>query len=435
MAVLLALAKKDVLLLWRDKAAVFFTFVFPVLLATFFGYLFSGFGPQARSGLQVWVIDEDHSEQSDRFLDRLRALDELKMTFVDSADEAREAVRLRKCTAFIVVRPGFGESFQRPFWGEPARLEVGIDPSKFVEAGLLEGMLWRNAFTQFQENLSNPTAMRASVDLALLAARAVGSESAKNGSLLSFLQSLRDFLASLETPTEGADRADAALGPTVFTDWQPISVERVSVMRVHKPIIKNAFALTFPQGMVWALMSCAAAFGISLVVERRIGTLTRLRSAPLGAWRILGGKALAAGFTMLTVNAALFALAYFVFDVRPNSYGLLVAALLASAIAFMGIMMLLAVLGRTEASAGGIGWAVLLVLAMFGGGMVPLAFMPTWMSSICPFTPVYWCIYAIEGALWRDFTPAEMVQPAVVLIGFGVVAFAVGTAIMAKRVR
>ena len=40
MRALIAIAQKDLRLLFRDKGDVFFTFVFPVILAVFFGFVF-----------------------------------------------------------------------------------------------------------------------------------------------------------------------------------------------------------------------------------------------------------------------------------------------------------------------------------------------------------------------------------------------------------
>lgn len=65
------------------------------------------------------------------------------------------------------------------------------------------------------------------------------------------------------------------------------------------------------------------------------------------------------------------------FGVRPQSYPCLMMSLASASLAFVGIMMMLSVLGKTEAAAGGIGWAVLLIFAMVGGGMVPLIAMPS----------------------------------------------------------
>jgi ABC-2 type transport system permease protein len=86
----------------------------------------------------------------------------------------------------------------------------------------------------------------------------------------------------------------------------------------------------------------------------------------------------------------------------------------------------LSVLGKTEQSAGGIGWAVLLVMAMLGGGMVPLFIMPSWMEAVSNVSPVKWAILGMEGAVWRGFSLNEMLLPCGILVGVGVVCFAVG---------
>jgi len=151
-----------------------------------------------------------------------------------------------------------------------------------------------------------------------------------------------------------------------------------------------------------------------------------------GRWRqglggaILAGKALACFASTIAIAGVLLLVGAVAFDVRPDSVPMLVMAIVPIAVGFVGIMMLLAVLGKTEAAAGGIGWAILTVFAMIGGGMLPLAFMPSWLSSVSDLSPVKWSILALEGALWRGFTPAEMLRPASVLVAIGVVGFLSG---------
>ncbi|MCA9255183.1 MAG: ABC transporter permease, partial [Phycisphaerales bacterium] len=65
-------------------------------------------------------------------------------------------------------------------------------------------------------------------------------------------------------------------------------------------------------------------------------------------------------------------------------------------------------------------------MSLIGGGMIPLAFMPEWLQSISDVSPVKWSILAMEGAVWRNFSPAEMLKPCAVLIGIGVVSFLIG---------
>jgi ABC-2 type transport system permease protein len=114
------------------------------------------------------------------------------------------------------------------------------------------------------------------------------------------------------------------------------------------------------------------------------------------------------------------------FGVRPSSPLLLALPLVSAAVAFVGIMMLVAALGRTEQAASGAGWAVLLVMAMLGGGMVPLFVMPSWMLVASNVSPAKWAILSLEGALWRGFSPAEMALPCMILLGVGLVCFTLG---------
>ena len=135
---------------------------------------------------------------------------------------------------------------------------------------------------------------------------------------------------------------------------------------------------------------------------------------------MLLGKALACFLTIAAVETILLAIGMAFFGIRASSWPLLVAAALAVALCFVGIMMVVAVLGRTEQSAGGLGWAIMMPLAMFGGGMIPLFVMPSWMQAVSNASPVKWGILALEGATWRGLGPSELAWPlaVMVLVGF-----------------
>ena len=131
--------------------------------------------------------------------------------------------------------------------------------------------------------------------------------------------------------------------------------------------------------------------------------------------------------TIEAVQAMLYALGYLVFGVRPSSWPLLVLASLSATVAFCGFMMLVATLGKTEQAASGTAWAIMMPLSMIGGGMIPQFLMPAWMSTLGNISPIKWAIRAIEGALWREFTLAEMLLPCTILIIVGLACFAIGT--------
>jgi ABC-2 type transport system permease protein len=231
------------------------------------------------------------------------------------------------------------------------------------------------------------------------------------------------FLGELKT-FMGTPQSQGAPG-SPQGEWQPLKITKKDVARVYEGP-RNPFDITFPQGVIWGLIGCAMSFGISLVTERTHGTLVRLRMAPLTNVQILGGKALSCFTSIMIVEVMLLGVAL-AFGVRPTSYPMLAAAGLSAAICFVGFMMLVASLGKTEQSASGAGWAILMPLSMVGGAMVPTFVMPAWIQSISFISPIRWTMLAIEGGVWRNFSIAEMATPCAILITIGIACFAIGT--------
>ncbi|HVP12735.1 MAG TPA: ABC transporter permease [Phycisphaerae bacterium] len=431
MSAILALVVKDLRLLLRDKAGFIFAFVFPLVYAIFFGAIFSNVGGEATSKLRVAVVDEDGSEESRSFVESLTKTSQVEAV-TTSREEAVESVRHGRRLAYITLPKGFGARRDGMFWGDPPNVAVGIDPSRQAEAAMLQGILIRCSFERMQDMFQRPEVMAGRVDEWMKRVQAADDISpAWRAALELFFPAFKSFVQNIPRDESGnaASQPGTATGRAqsspARSSWQPVAIDVEPVARQAGAKI-SSYAWSFPQGIIWGVIGCAAAFGISLVVERTNGTLVRLRTAPIARWQILAGKAGACFVTTVCMTTALLLLAAFVFNVRPQSVWLLVMAVVSVALGFVGIMMLLSVLGKTEQSAGGIGWAVLLVMAMLGGGMVPRIFMPSWMQMVSHISPVKWAIHAMEGALWRGFSPAEMAVPCAVLIGVGLACFALG---------
>ncbi len=419
MSPVMTLAIKDLRLLLRDRAGFFFTFFFPLLMAVFFGTIFSGGGGGER-GMAIVVVDEDSSAASRKFIDRLAGSAALSVEMAGRVD-AERSVRLGKRAAYVVLTKGFGEARERLFYGEAPTVELGVDPARKAEAGLLEGVLMKHGAESMQETLADANLLRVMLGKAIDSLHSPGARQyAGRDKLLRFLPEVDQFLGG--AADSGAGGFTEANG---FQGLQPLIVRQAAVVR-ERTGPQNAYEISFPQGIVWGMIGCAAAFGISLVLERTRGTLIRLRIAPITRSQILAGKALACFVTTMFISVSLLIIAFAFFDVVPGSIIHAGLAVLSVCVAFVGIMMLLAVLGKTERSAGGIGWAALLVMSMIGGGMVPLFVMPSWMQTLSNVSPVKWSILAIEGALWRHFTLPEMALPCGILLAVGMACFAVG---------
>jgi ABC-2 type transport system permease protein len=386
MRAIYALGMKDLTLLFRKKGALFFALVWPLLVSIMFGLIFGGSGPRPMR-IGVALADEDRSASSQEFVTQFSSragIDAVRVTRQQALDE----VRLGRRVAAIILPTGFGEAQDRMragvFSGASPRVEIGIDPSRQNEAGILQSLLFEQATRPLRQLLTATTG------------------------------------ATFTDGNGGGAGAGAARG------WQPLELVRQDVTRQSSGP-RNGFEITFVQGMMWGLIGCAMTFAIGLVAERTHGTFVRLQMAPVTAAQLLGGKALACFITLLLMQALLLTIGTLFFGLRITSPLMLASAMLSASTAFVGVMMLVASLGRTEEAASGAGWAIMMPLAMLGGAMIPLIVMPAWMITVSHASPIKWAVLALEGAIWRGFTPADMMLPCGILLTVGLVCFAAGS--------
>jgi ABC-2 type transport system permease protein len=239
-----------------------------------------------------------------------------------------------------------------------------------------------------------------------------------------------------ETERESAADAQSASDEPNF---QLARVETIDVTRQYPKDsaealvrkLRSQWDVSFPQAMLWGILACAAGFAITIVRERKQGTFLRLQVAPVSRAQVLAGKATACFLAVLSVIAIMVALVTWL-GMRPERPLLLALAAVCIAFCFVGIMMLMSVIGKSEEAVSGAAWGANMLMAMFGGGMIPLVFMPKFMKTLSDFSPAKWSVLALEGSIWRGFSFAEMLTPCAVLVGVGAVCLAIGGMILSR---
>lgn len=119
---------------------------------------------------------------------------------------------------------------------------------------------------------------------------------------------------------------------------------------------------------------------------------------------------------------------------RPRRWDLVVMSVVSIGICFVGMMLPLSLIGKTEQAVSGAVWGVCTVMAMFGGGMIPVIFMPDFVQTLSNYDPVKWAVYSMEGAIWRGLSFAEMLLPCGILIAVGLVAGAIGMVAISRHI-
>ena len=419
----LVLALKDLRLLSRDRAAAFFTFVFPLAIALFFGYVFSG---TTAEPMRVAAFVESASPAADTLVRALSEDGAFVLNRVESREDGERLVRGGTAAALVVVPASYAAGVDGMLTGAGPHLGLVVDPSRRAEGSMLVGKVHEVGFRTVFSSMADPVQFGRALDR--MEASLKDSEFSASDKL-----AIRVALGRARSMAAQSPKDAGTGGMSGMSAWKPISVD-VTELAMRPGIPANSFAISFTQGVAWALFGAVLAFGSGIAEERQRGTLVRLRVSPMSPNDILMGKALACFLTCMATEWLLVFFGVAFFHVAVSSWLAMAVVIAVTAFGFSGLMMLLAAGFRTEGGAQGAGRAVLLVLAMVGGGTVPLVFMPPFLRAASNISPFKWAVMAAEGATWRNWGPDEMWLPLAVLAAIGAIGLTAGTALVRRSI-
>jgi ABC-2 type transport system permease protein len=139
MNTLLRLTVANMKSLVRDRAALFWTFFFPVMFVLLFGVLFSGSGD---SKVSVGFVDQDGTAVSAQVQQAFEAVPVLSLQAGTLEDE-KAAMQRGDVSAVIVIPKGLGEAVDKSMAGQKASsaLQLYIDPSKSQTTQVIQGIV------------------------------------------------------------------------------------------------------------------------------------------------------------------------------------------------------------------------------------------------------------------------------------------------------
>ena len=217
-----ALVKKDLRLFFSDRRSVTMSFVAPIVIGSFFGYIFGGLGGKAEvSPIPVLVADQDKSAISRDIFSRLSE-DKALSVKAAGVDEARAAVKKGSASAAVVIPEGFGASAGRALVSSAQRPDMAVlyDPTHAAEKGMIEGMLMGVVMQSVSKEVFSGQTGQSVMDDSI--ARAEGNTRmtpADRASLVALLKSARQL-----NPGNGAGAGNPGRGMTVPYQMQEEAV-------------------------------------------------------------------------------------------------------------------------------------------------------------------------------------------------------------------
>lgn len=414
---LLALIGKDLRLFFHDRRAVILTFVVPIAIASFFGYLFGGGDSKERETgkIEVRAIDQDGTSLSRAVIAGL-GRDPALAVRPATLEEGREAVRKGKAAVAVVLPKGFGDAAARGLFNPNAKKPVvGLlhDPSHEGELAMVRGMLTQHAMEAVSaEAFKGPTGEKVLAEqLRDLESPNPGMSSEEQDSLRGLLTGALDMNRRSRAPA--ADGSPATAQPGLGMPFE-ISAEEVTA---RQGVRYNGYAHSFAGMGVQFVLFAAIDLGVAILLERQRGIWRRLRGAPVSRGLLLLGKALAAALLGLLTFTVMFAFAFAVFGVRiSGSFLGFVAIAVAFALMAATFGLMIAALGKTPQAARGISSLAVLLLVMLGGAWVPSFIFPKWLQTATLATPTRWAVDGFDAMTWRGVGLEGALAPVGVLL-------------------
>jgi len=400
-----ALVRKDLKLFFRDKRALVLSFVAPIAIGAFFGFIFTDRPGAAKARIPVRVVDLDRSDLSRRLLARLQLDAQLGCTEATLA-EAEGQVRGGKAAAALVLPAGFGAAACRAFFRPEAKPELRLllDPSRAMETGLVEGLLTQAAMEEVgKEVFQGPTGRTITRETLEEVRRNRDLEPDRRAALDKLLSGVDEL-----HQRPGAGGGGPALGLPYDLKKEPLT----------RPGARyNGYAHSFAgMGLQFVLFMGIDA-GVGLLLLRRSGLWSRLMASPLTRGQLLLARALSAALLAFVILMGVFLAARLLFAVRiEGSFAgfLGVSACFALFTASFGL--LIAALGRTPEAARGLAILATLLLVMLGGGWVPAFVFPAWLQKLTLAVPTRWAMDALDAVTWRGQGVAAAAQPSLLLL-------------------
>ncbi len=410
MTAFLALVVKDLLLFSRDRRALVMSFLAPIVIASFFGYVFSGSRqPKDAARVVVALVDEDAGAAAKTIASKLAATAGIEARPL-ARDEALAQVRTGKIAVAAILPKDFGARAGRAFLrggaGKP-ELEIHYDPSKSAERQMVEGVLTGIVMEAVSAEVfggasSAPLAEEALRDLD------AGATPAE------LREPLRAILRGVtKLPKSGGSGTPGSGGMSVPFQTKAQAVTARAGQQYDG--VAHSFA---GMGVQFTLFLGIEA-GVALLLQRKRGLWKRFRSSPVSRFTLLGSKGASAAICAAAILIVMFLFARIVFGVRIQGsmagFAMIVAAFSLMTAAF-GLS--IAALGGSAEAARPIAVLVTLVMVMLGGAWVPVFIFPAWLRDATLVMPTRWAVDALDAMTWRGLGIEAAVAPTLVLLGF-----------------
>jgi ABC-2 type transport system permease protein len=424
-AKLLAIARKDVYVAFRDRSAMIFMFAMPIAISVIIGLAFGTSGDISIDAVPVAVINQDAGttapdgspinlgetfEQAfiptgDEIIDSdfAQIHDLTEGERVDDPADARAQVEDGDLAALVTIpNPDFSAN---ALTGDtPSMVEIFYDSGRSVGPSVIRSIV--NGITNGMNTVI--LAQRLAPEIMTELGAAQDADQAAIG------------LAVGRMSVEAMDQARSA----------PIQLEQQNLQGETRTF--DALQYFAPSMAILFMTFAMATGGTTILRESRGWTLQRIVTTPTPRWVFMGGKLAgiyATGVIQMVLLIVSTTLIAQMMGREGSVWGtnLLGLALMILAVVFTAtsLGLLIAAAAQTPEQAATYNNIVIFLLGMLGGSFIPIEGLPDALSFLPKLTLNYWGIDGFFDLAYENAPVSQISTNLLVLVAMGIVLFAV----------
>ncbi len=386
MGKIVTMVLSEIRMFLRDKAAVFWVILWPIIIILMAAYIFVPPGAGSPIILDVGVVNHDTSNTPLNGTLLVKILNEseyngtrlFNVKMYDNETMLEEDLRHGLLDAGIIIPEDFGENATY----SQARLTLLIGAKDMYSASIAEGVL-KGFLSEFSQRTGLTKAeIMIQYMSPYISENQTVTAPAGNVSLKEFLES---YFKGIATPINISTRS---VKPPAYTTRERL-IGWMTIGGIGMMFLYTGF-------YIGASM---------LVIEKERGTLRRLIASPLRENEFIIAKTVS-GILEMLISAVIALLvgiylagAYIVFDPLNPLHWLAVAMLFVSGLMTIGFGSILALFAKTSSGASGLGTSLGLILSFIAGIWLPTTMLPSWLRLLASIFPVTWSINTVRDIL------------------------------------
>ena len=373
----LAVAWKDLQVLFKDRGQLAVLFLMPVMFASIIGSAFGGGTPE----IAIYLVNQDTGPYSARVVEILHGIDALRIEELDTVEQADRRVADGEALATIVIPADFSQKVDAY---EQTQVHVIVDPTQQQYGSIVTGIM---------NDVVTPVIYQGEIQYGI---RAVMDESG------AFDEADPQVRSAVEAQTMGV----------IMTQLQemfenPLIAVRGKDLEGVAQSLDSAHGYTVPSYAVMFAFFIVGTIAATILTEKEEGTFRRLLASPIHRGSIIAGKMLTYMLVVGLQVLVVFGVGSVFFDVPLGNSPLgLLLVTLALALTATSLGMLVAALARTHSQVDAVGLVIGIVMGAVGGAIIPIP-EEGFLHLLSQFTPH---AHAIEGYLKLTSQGAGVVE-------------------------